>query len=138
MTWYYQNQPVLEAPEEFLGFVYEIHDLKRDRLYIGKKLFWTTVKLPPLKGRSRKRHRRAATDWRDYYGSSDQLKESVALHGPTNFARTILYMCANKNQMSYWETKTQFDRNVLFDPRYYNDFVGCRITGRGLSSIEDV
>lgn len=132
MTWYYKQQPVLEAPEEYLGFVYEIHDLKNDRLYIGKKLFWTTVKLPPLKGRSRKRHRRTQTDWRDYYGSSDQLKETVALQGPTNFNRTILYMCDNKNQMSYWETRTQFDRNVLFDNRYYNGIINCRITAKGL------
>ena len=134
MTWYYNGQPLIAAPEEHVGFVYEIHDLITDRLYIGKKLFWTTVKLPPLKGKRNKRHRRIATDWQDYFGSNDPLKEAVALHGPSNFQRTILYMCNNKNQMSYWETKTQFDRNVLFDNRYYNGMINCRITSRGLKT----
>jgi hypothetical protein len=137
VTWYYKNQPFTETPDEYQGFVYEIHCIATDKLYIGKKNFWRVDRLPPLKGKTRRRHRRTQSDWREYYGSNRVLEEDIAIYGPESVNRTILILCANKTQMSYFETKTQFDRNVLFDPRYYNDFIGCRITGRGLSSIKD-
>jgi hypothetical protein len=40
--------------------------------------------------------------------------------------------------MSYFETKTQFDKEVLFTDRYYNDYIGCKITGRGMGSGNSV
>ena len=132
MTWHYQNKPYTQAPEEYVGFVYEIHDLMNNRKYIGKKNFWKTVKLKPLKGKTNKRHRRLESDWQEYYGSSSSLQEMVATLGPDHFHREILYLCANKTQMSYWETRTQFDRDVLFDDTYYNEFISCRINSRGL------
>lgn len=130
--WYYQDKQFTETPDEYEGFVYLIHDLMNDRLYIGKKLFWTTTKLKPLKGRKNKRHRRTATDWQEYYGSNDQLKEMVAAFGPDHFYREILHLCPNRNTMNYLEAREQFDRNVLFDDRYYNGIINCRITRRGL------
>jgi hypothetical protein len=134
MTWYFAGKPITETPEEYQGFVYEIHCLATDRLYIGKKNFWRVDKLPPLKGKTRRRHRRTPTDWGDYYGSNRVLLEDIEVYGPESVTRTILVLCANKTQMSYFETKLQFERSVLFDNRYYNDFIGCRITGRGMSS----
>lgn len=138
MTWFYQGQPVEDAPDEYQGFVYLIHNIATDRLYVGKKNFWRVDRLPPLKGKTRRRHRRTQTDWRTYYGSNRVLEEDIEIYGPESVSREILYMCANKNQMSYFETLEQFNRAVLFDPRYYNDFIGCKITSRGLGSAEDV
>ena len=132
MNWHYNNQILDVAPEEYLGFVYEITDLVNKKLYIGKKLFWTTRKLPPLKGRVNKRHRRVETDWRDYYGSSEALNAVRAVIGNQQFERRILIMCANKNQMSYFETREQFARDVLLDKSYYNGIIACKITSRGL------
>ena len=134
MSWYYNNLLITTAPEEYVGFVYEIHDTLNQRYYIGKKLLWTTKKLPPLKGRKNKRHKRIETYWQTYYGSSDALNAQRAAIGNQYFKRKILYWCANKNQMSYFETREQFDRDVLFKDEYYNGYIGCRISAKGLRS----
>jgi hypothetical protein len=132
LTWLFGDRPFEEPLPEQVGFVYEIRDIPNDRLYIGKKLFWQTTKLKPLKGRTNRRHRRTQSDWRDYYSSSDALREQVEIYGPEGFERHILVLCYSKTEMSYWETKLQFDRNVLRDPKYYNQFISCRINARGL------
>lgn len=132
MTWQYNGSILTSAPEEYQGFVYEITDTVNNKLYIGKKLFWTIQKQKPLKGRVNRRHRRVETDWQDYYGSSDALNQQISIHGKTHFQRQILIMCENKNQMSYYETREQFARDVLLDKSYYNGFIGCKITSRGL------
>ena len=132
MSWYYNNELITTAPEEYVGFVYEIHDTLNQKYYIGKKLLWRTKKLPPLKGRKNKRHRRIETDWQTYWGSSDALNSVRAEIGDQHFRRKILYWCANKNQMSYFETREQFSRDVLFKDEYYNGIISCRISSRGL------
>ena len=132
MSWYYNNELITTAPEEYVGFVYEIHDTLNQKYYIGKKLLWRTKKLPPLKGRKNKRHRRIETDWQTYWGSSDALNSVRAEIGDQHFKRKILYWCANKNQMSYFETREQFSRDVLFKDEYYNGIISCRISSRGL------
>ena len=123
------------APEGYQGFVYEIHDTKNNRLYIGKKNFWRTQKLKPLKGKTNRRHRRKESDWQSYYGSNENLKQQVEIFGPDHFHRKILVLCANKNQMSYFEMKKQFDYDVLLNDRYYNSYIGGRITARGLKNV---
>jgi hypothetical protein len=125
-------QLLTTTPEEYQGFVYEITDTVNNKLYIGKKLFWTIQKLKPLKGRVNRRHRRVETDWQDYYGSSDALNQQISIHGKEHFQRRILFMCANKTQMSYFETREQFVRDVLLDKSYYNGIIACKITSRGL------
>ena len=134
MTWYYNEEPFCVAPAEYQGFVYEIKNIATGKLYIGKKNFWRTLKRPPLKGKTRKRHTVQETDWRDYYGSSTSLLEDIEVYGIESCERTILTLCANKTQMSYFETKTQFDREVLLNDQYYNEYIGCRINAKGISS----
>ena len=135
MTWLYNNEPYTTPSDDLTGFVYLIENLTNGRLYIGQKVFWRTVKLKPLKGKTNRRHRREASDWQDYYGSSAELQRDVEAQGPDTFKRTILYLCANKNQMNYFETREQFEREVLFKDQYYNGIINCRITARGLSSL---
>ena len=53
--WTYENKLYHEAPKKYMGFVYLITDLTTNRKYIGKKLFWNTRKLKPLKGKTRRR-----------------------------------------------------------------------------------
>ena len=132
MTWYYENKTVTVAPEEYAGFVYEIHDTLNQKYYIGKKLLWTTRKLPPLKGKQNKRHKRVETDWQTYWGSSDALNRERLQIGNQHFKRKILRWCDNKNQMSYYETRLHFEREVLLKDEYYNGIISCRITSRGL------
>ena len=135
MTWFYQGQALIEPPTGYQGFVYEIHDNTNNRLYIGKKNFWRTQKLKPLKGKTRRRHRRVETDWQCYYGSNKELQQRVDDLGPDHFHRTILELCANKTQMTYFEMKYQFERGVLFDDRYYNSYIGGRISAQGLKDV---
>jgi len=130
--WMYRNNPYTSPPEECAGFVYLIHNLALNKLYVGKKLFWTVKKLPPLKGKKNKRHKRVQTDWRDYWGSNTQLQQDVQQLGAHNFRREIIHLCANKNQMSYYETLEQFNREVLLHDNYYNGIINCRVTNRGL------
>ena len=132
MTWYYENKPVTTAPEEYAGFVYEIHDTLNQKYYIGKKLLWTTRKLPPLKGKQNKRHKRVETDWQTYWGSSDALNRERLQIGNQHFKRKILRWCDNRNQMSYYETRLHFEREVLLKDEYYNGIISCRISSRGL------
>ena len=134
MTWHYLNQTqiVTTVPSGMIGFVYLIHDLPNDMLYVGKKLAITTKKMPPLKGKKNKRLSRIQTDWQDYYGSSQRLNDMINAFGQDQFTRTILHWCPNKNTMSYLEAREQFDRNVLHDARYYNGIIHCRVSARGL------
>jgi hypothetical protein len=134
MTWFFGDKPFAEPTEHMVGFVYEIRDIPNDKLYIGKKLFWTTTKLAPLKGKTRRRHRRLQSNWRDYYSSSRALKAEVEIYGPEAFERNILVLCYSKTDMSWWETKIQMDRDVLRDPRYYNEIIACKISRRGLKT----
>ena len=134
MTWYYNQKPFTTAPEDCQGFVYLITNNTNGRKYIGKKNLWGILKRKPLKGKSNRRHSRVETDWQGYYGSNKQLQHDVETLGPHTMTREILVLCANKNQMSYFEMKLQFEHNVLFDPAYYNGYIGGRVTARGLTS----
>jgi hypothetical protein len=131
MEWLYKNSPFTPT-EDVQGFVYLITNLTTGKKYIGKKNFWRTKKLPPLKGKVNKRHSLVTSDWATYYGSSDSLCKDVAVLGEQYFSRTILKLCANKTMMSYWETKLQFEADVLSRTDYYNEFISCRINSTGL------
>tara|TARA_R110002153_G_scaffold77311_1_gene198658 strand:- start:3 stop:419 length:417 start_codon:yes stop_codon:yes gene_type:complete len=130
MEWLYKNSPYTPS-EDVQGFVYLITNLTTGKKYIGKKNFWRTKKLPPLKGKVNKRHSQVTSDWATYYGSSDSLSKDVAVLGEQYFSRTILKLCANKTMMSYWETKLQFEADVLSRTDYYNEFISCRINSTG-------
>ena len=107
-----------------------------EKKYIGKKLWVSVRKLPPLKGKKRKRIKLVETDWKTYYGSSDQVNALLEQKGEKAFRRDILYFCYNKSELSYLEAKEQFDRNVLLSDDYYNGIINCRIGARGLDRLK--
>lgn len=115
MTWYYNNQSFDEVPKNMEGFVYLITNKCNQKKYIGKKNFWTRRKNKKT-GRKEKKE----SDWRNYFGSCDELKADVKVLGKENFIREILYLCPHKKSMSYYESYEQFQRNVLMDRSYYN------------------
>ena len=125
--WLYENKEFIDAPEDYQGFVYLITELDTGKKYIGKKNFWATRKLPPLKGKSRRRTKKSESDWKDYYGSSEEVKTLVESKGVDNYKREIIRLCRTKGEMSYYEAKEQFDRDVLISDEYYNEFIGCKI-----------
>ena len=135
MSWYYQNAIVETLPEECIGFVYCITNSITGRKYIGKKLSKfskTTYKTVKLKNGNKKKKRirsKIDSDWREYYGSNDQLNKDVETQGAENFHREILYYCTSKAECSYIEAREQFSRRVLESDDYYNGHIQVRVHG---------
>jgi hypothetical protein len=115
MTWKYNNQEFTETPKGMEGFVYLITNLTNDKKYIGKKHFWTRQK-----DRKTGRRKTKESDWINYWGSCDELKEDVKELGKDKFSREILYLCPHKKSMSFYETMEQFKRDVILREDYYN------------------
>ena len=124
-TWLYNDLPFEGPSEEDYGFVYIITNTKNQKSYVGKKLFWFK-KTKVLKGK--KKRYRAESDWRTYYGSSPSLNQDLEAFGSDKFKREIIKLCRSKGECSYYEAKTQFDRDVLLNrDMWYNDWIICRV-----------
>ena len=64
--WIYNEKefkPTQDDLQSWVGFVYLITDTANSKKYIGKKLFWSTRRLKPLKGKTRKRVQVKESDW---------------------------------------------------------------------------
>jgi hypothetical protein len=132
MTWTYQGTEVLELPQDVVGFVYLITNTTNDRQYIGKKLAKFSRTKPPLKGKKNRRRTKVESDWRDYYGSSDELNEDIERIGKDSFKREILFYCYSKSELSYIEAREQFNYRVLESDKYYNGHIRVRVHGKGI------
>ena len=130
--WYYNEKEYDETPEEYQGFVYQITELDTSKMYIGKKNFWKPKTLPKNSKRSRRIRTRTESDWRTYFGSSEEVKLLIEEKGEDNYKREILRLCRTKGEMSYYEAKLQFEKDVLLSDEYYNNFIGCKIHSRHL------
>ena len=125
MSWTYNQQVLSEIPEGYYGFVYNITNILSNKQYIGKKFFYSQ-KQRQVKGKKKKY--KAESDWKDYYGSNEELKNDVELYGKDNFSRTILHLCKTKGECSYYEAKYQFQENVLLFPElFYNSWIMCKV-----------
>ena len=132
MQWTYKEKPIDELPDGVIGFVYQITNTTNGRMYIGKKLARFKRSRPPLKGRRNKRRYSVDSDWRDYYGSSDELNSDILKLGKEKFIREILFYCKSKAQLSYVEAREQFARKVLESDDYYNGHIRVRVHGKGI------
>lgn len=119
MNWQYNGEVFTDVPKGMEGFVYIITNLTNQKKYIGKKHFWTRQK-----DRKTGRRKTLESDWKNYFGSCDELNEDVKTLGKEHFLREILYLCPHKKSMSYYETYEQFKRNVLLSEEYYNTNIG--------------
>ena len=135
--WTYNNKPFdSDMIEDYIGFVYEVYDTEAKMKYIGKKKFWSRVTRPPLKGKKNKRRSLKESDWKSYYGSSEEVKSLVENTGEWRFKRKIIRLCKTLGEMSYYEMKEQLDNDVLLKPKkYYNSFVGCKIHRKHLNHL---
>ena len=120
----------------YVGFVYIITDLSNGMKYVGKKTLVSKRKLPPLKGKKRKRISIKESDWATYYGSSEEVNTILEERGPENFKREVLHLCKTKGEMTYLELVEQIDREVLFNDMYYNRIIQVRIHANHVKSLK--
>tara|TARA_S200000501_G_scaffold258034_1_gene241802 strand:- start:98 stop:529 length:432 start_codon:yes stop_codon:yes gene_type:complete len=106
---------------EFFGFVYRITNLQSGKKYIGRKYF-----LQKRKPRGGKRRVTSESDWKKYYGSSDELKRDIKEFGKLIFKREIISLHTSVGKTNFEETRQLFLNNVLTEsltdgtPAYYN------------------
>ena len=120
--WIYQGSTFTSAHiNQFFGFVYRITNLQTGKKYIGRKYFYSK-----RKPRGGKRRVTSESDWKKYYGSSDELKSDRRLFGNEIFKREILSLHESLGKVNFEETRQLFLNNVLTEsltdgsPAYYN------------------
>ena len=115
--WYYKDTAFTSNDiGDFFGFVYCITNLQTGKQYIGRKYFYQFRK---PRGKSRKV--KSESDWKKYYGSSDELTADRKSIGNECFKREIISLHTTKGWVNYEETRQLFLNNVLSDnENYYN------------------
>ena len=115
--WLYEGKPfTTDDIGDFFGFVYRITNLQTGKQYIGRKYFYQFRK---PRGKSRKV--KSESDWKKYYGSSDELNANRKSLGNKCFKREIISLHNTKGWVNYEETRQLFLNNVLSeDENYYN------------------
>ncbi len=130
--WTYKGE-IVEDIGNYIGFVYMITNLRTERKYIGKKNFYFS-KTKQLKGKKKKY--KVESDWKDYFGSNEELNHHVNIFGQDQFRREILRFCSSKGEMSYFEAKYQFQYDVLESDQYYNSWISCKIHKKHLTFLK--
>jgi hypothetical protein len=120
--WLYEGKPFTSDDiGDFFGFVYRITNIQSGKQYIGRKYFQQK-----RKPRGGKRRVTSESDWKKYYGSSDELSADRKLLGNAAFKREILSLHTRLGDVNFEETKQLFLHNVLTEtldgktPLYYN------------------
>ena len=126
--WTYQGSTFTSDDiDNFFGFVYCITNNTNGRQYIGRKYFWK-FRTP----RGKKRKVKSESDWKNYYGSSEELKEEIQQLGRHNFSRVMLSLHKTGGKTNFEETRQLFVNGVLTEqlddgtPRYYNSNILSR------------
>jgi hypothetical protein len=127
MSWLYENkviESIEDMPEGTFGYVYQVTHIPTGLKYIGKKQLISNRTLPPLKGTKRKRKIQKESDWKTYYGSQTEIKQLVKESQSTlDFTREIIIFASTKKQLTYYETKELFVREVIENDNYLNSNV---------------
>ena len=121
--WIYEGKPFTSDDiGDFFGFVYCITNIQSGKRYIGRKYFQQK-----RKPRGGKRRVTSESDWKRYYGSSDELKSDRKVFGNEIFKREIISLHKTKGKVNFEETRQLFLNNVLTEsltdgtPAFYNN-----------------
>ena len=138
--WLYQGKPfTTDDIGNLFGFVYRITNLQSGKQYIGRKYFWQKRK--PKGG---KRRVTSESDWKRYFGSSDELKQDIGRMGKENFRREIISLHRTLGKVNYEETRQLFLHGVLTEsledgsPAYYNSNILGRYMKKDYWEGDDV
>ena len=137
--WTYQGATFTSDDiDNLFGFVYCITNNTNGRQYIGRKYFWK-FRTP----RGKKRKVKSESDWKKYYGSSEELKEEIQQLGRHNFSRVMLSVHKTAGKTNYQETKQLFVNAVLTEqlddgtPKYYNSNILSRYFRKDYYGTDD-
>ena len=97
--WTFNKEEYNNTPEDYQGFVYQITELDSNKKYIGKKNFWKPKTLPITKSRKRRVRTRTESNWKEYYGSSEEVCKLVESRGQDKCKREIIRLCKTKGEM---------------------------------------
>ena len=130
MSWLYKGEVFNDSkiPEGAVGFIYEMEaiiDGKAVR-YIGKKNFYSTTKKKFGKRavanmedkRAKKYTIQVKPNYQNYYSSNKVLQDAHKNGIPIK--RFMVKICFSKTELTYYETKYQFVREVLEKEEYLN------------------
>lgn len=137
-----------DTPEGSEGFVYEILHKPTGRKYIGKKVLYNRLnkklgkrELGKLKeerkekgigGRLPKKKKVIKeSDWKKYYGSTDEIKVLIKEGKQSEFERNIIRFVKSRKLLTYYETKILFEKEVIeSDNNYINDNIAGKFFRR--------
>lgn len=127
--WVFLDKEFDMVPEGYYSFVYLIVNKVTGNRYIGKKLFWFKGKKKVLLKNGKKKSKKCLveSDWKDYFGSSEQFNKDLEQYGKENFDRIILHLCRSKAEASYLEAHEQFLHGVLLSDLYSNGWIMVRV-----------
>lgn len=127
VPWVYRGKVVTEVAEGAVGFVYLITVIwdcpiegARMKDYVGRKQVMSNnrkkigVREKAATG-TRKKYKIVSKDsgWQTYMGSCKELLEFIETVPKAVVTKEITYWCYNKKQLSYYEHKEQFMREML-------------------------
>ena len=136
--WIYEGNPFTSDDiGDYYGFVYRITNTINGKSYIGRKYF--VQKRKPKGG---KRKVTSESDWKRYFGSSEELKQDIKRIGRSSFRREIISLHKTLGKVNYEETKQLFLHNVLTEalddgtPKYYNSNILGRYMRKDYGNFE--
>ena len=136
--WIYEGRPFTSDDiGEYYGFVYRITNTTTKKSYIGRKYFYQK-----RKPRGGKRRVTSESDWKRYYGSSEDLKQDIRRDGKDSFRREIISLHTTLGKVNYEETRQLFLNNVLTEalddgtPKYYNSNILGRYMRKDYGNFE--
>jgi CTP:phosphocholine cytidylyltransferase-like protein len=126
-AWIFKGMPFEseDIKKDFFSFIYLITDNKNNKRYIGQKMF-RSHKIVTKQGKKSKV--KIESDWKNYFSSSETIKQLIKDDGTGDITREIIYICFSKGQANYLETKLQIELGCLENNDiWYNGIVNCKV-----------